>query len=117
MKVLLTHAYFLEDDAKEQQIMRPYPPLGLLYIATYLDEHNISNQVFDTTFSSKKVFQKFLLDEKPPVVGIYVNLMTKLNVLETILFIKNNLRDTRIILGGPEVTHSAENFLRYGADY
>jgi len=117
MKVLLTHAYFLEDDAKEQQIMRPYPPLGLLYIATYLDEHNISNKVFDTTFSSKKEFQKVLLDEKPQTIGIYVNLMTKLNVLEAILFIKNNLPDTHIILGGPEVTYSAENFLRYGADY
>src|SRR5690349_5462969 len=117
MKVLLTHAYFLEDDAREQQIMRPYPPLGLLYIATYLDEHSIFNTVFDTTFSSKKIFQKFLMDEKPPVVAIYVNLMTKLNVLETIEFIKKNLPDAHIILGGPEVTHSAENFLRYGADY
>lgn len=117
MKVLLTHAYFLEDDVREQQIMRPYPPLGLLYIATYLDEHNIPNSVFDTTFSSKSIFQKFLLEEKPSMVGIYVNLMTKLNVLETILFIKKNLPTTRIILGGPEVTYSAENFLRYGADF
>jgi radical SAM superfamily enzyme YgiQ (UPF0313 family) len=43
--------------------------------------------------------------------------MTKLNVLETIQFVKENLTDTSIILGGPEVRYSAENFLRYGADY
>src|SRR5688572_5669892 len=117
MSVLLTHAYFLEDDAKEQQIMRPYPPLGLLYIAAYLDKHSINNTVFDTTFSSKKLFREHVLSTQPAIVGLYVNLMTKLNVLETILFIRANLPNTKIILGGPEVTYSAENFLRYGADY
>ncbi len=117
MKILLTHGYFLIDDRKEQQIMRPYPPLGLLYIAAYLDEYNILNKVFDTTFSAKKEFQQYLLAEKPSVVAIYVNLMTKLNVLETIRFIKDYLPTSNIILGGPEVTHSAENFLRHGADF
>ncbi|HEY3403574.1 MAG TPA: radical SAM protein [Ohtaekwangia sp.] len=117
MSVLLTHAYFLEDDVKEQQIMRPYPPLGLLYIAAYLDKHSIQNTVFDTTFSSKKKFREHVLATQPWVLGMYVNLMTKLNVLETIQFIRENLPNTKIILGGPEVTHSAENFLRYGAHY
>ena len=30
MDLLLTHAYYLEGDAVEKAIMRPYPPLGLL---------------------------------------------------------------------------------------
>ena len=38
-------------------------------------------------------------------------------MLETIRFVKENLPETIIILGGPEVRYSAENFLRYGADY
>lgn len=117
MSVLLTHAYFLEDDAKEQKIMRPYPPLGLLYISAYLEQHNIVNEIFDTTFSTKHEFQKHLLQHQPSVVGIYVNLMTKINVLESIRFIKSNLPQSRIILGGPEVRYSAENFLRHGADF
>lgn len=117
MSVLLTHAYFLEDDAKEQKIMRPYPPLGLLYISAYLEQHNIVNEVFDTTFSTKHEFQKYLLQHQPSVVAIYVNLMTKINVLESIRFIKSNLAQSRIILGGPEVRYSAENFLRHGADF
>jgi anaerobic magnesium-protoporphyrin IX monomethyl ester cyclase len=116
MSVLLTHGYFLAEDGKEQQIMRPYPPLGLLYIATYLDVHGIENEVFDTTFSSKVEFQQYLVTKTPSIIGIYVNLMTKLNVLETIRFIRSKLPDAKIILGGPEVTYSAENFLRYGAD-
>jgi anaerobic magnesium-protoporphyrin IX monomethyl ester cyclase len=117
MDVLLTHCYFLEDDKKEQQIMRPYPPLGILYISGYLEDQGIEHEVYDTTFSSKKKFREYLATYKPRLIGIYVNLMTKINVLESIRFIKENLPDTKIILGGPEVRHSAENFLRYGADY
>ena len=97
MEVLLTHAYFLQDDAKEQRIMRPYPPLGILHIASYLDTHGIPNEVFDTTFSSKSELQQHLLKTSPHIVGIYVNLMTKLNVLESIrlshVCLINALRD------------------------
>ena len=97
--------------------MRPYPPLGILYISGYLEDQGIQNEVYDTTFSSKKAFRTYLLTYKPRLIGIYVNLMTKLNVLETIRFVKEHLTETTIILGGPEVRYSAENFLRYGADY
>jgi hypothetical protein len=46
--ILLTHGYFLEDDdLKEQEIMRPYVPLGILYISTFLESNSISNEVFD----------------------------------------------------------------------
>ena len=34
--ILLTHGYFLSEDEKERQIMKPYPPLGLLYLSAYL---------------------------------------------------------------------------------
>ena len=117
MTVLLTHGYFLNEDNKEQQIMRPYPPLGLICISSYLEDQGIENEIFDTTFSSKDEFQQHLITHQPDIIGIYVNLMTKLNVLETIRFIKNKLPRATVILGGPEVTYSAENFLRYGADY
>ncbi len=117
MSVLLTHAYFLNDDVKEQQIMRPYPPLGILYISAYLEKHGVENEVYDTTFSTKSDFNNYLIAYKPSIIGIYVNLMTKLNVLASINFIKENLPQTTVILGGPEVHHSAENFLRHGADF
>jgi radical SAM superfamily enzyme YgiQ (UPF0313 family) len=116
MKVLLTHAYFLQDDAIEQQIMRPYPPLGILYISAYLESKKIDHEVFDSTFSSKKEFITYLLEHQPEIIGIYANLMTKINVLEHIRFIKENLPSTKIILGGPDVRFNAENYLRQGAD-
>lgn len=117
MNLLLTHAYFLEDDVREQQIMRPYAPLGILYLSAYLDQHNVENEVFDTTFSSKKKFREYLLNHKPAAIGIYTNLMTKLNVIETIQFVKKNIANSFIILGGPDVRYNAENYLKQGADF
>lgn len=117
MNLLLTHAYFLEDDLREKQIMRPYPPLGILYISAYLEQHSIPHEVFDTTFSTKKKFHHYLDTFRPDIIGIYTNLMTKLNVLESIGFIRKNFPDCSIILGGPDVRFNAENYLRGGADF
>jgi anaerobic magnesium-protoporphyrin IX monomethyl ester cyclase len=116
MKILLTHAYFLEEDEKEKHIMKPYVPLGILYISAYLEQHGFENEVFDSTFSNKTKFYQYLAACNPDVIGIYTNLMTKLNVLKIIQHIKQHHPETKIILGGPEVRASAENFLSYGAD-
>jgi radical SAM superfamily enzyme YgiQ (UPF0313 family) len=119
MKILLTHGYFLKDDPAEQRIMKPYPPLGILYISAYLEQQGVTNEIFDTTFSSKEELKKHLLQFSPDYLGIYVNLMTKLNVLEIISFVKSRkeLAHTKVILGGSDIRYNAENFLHHGADY
>ena len=119
MKVALTHGYFLNEDPSELRIMKPYPPLGILYISAYLKEHGIDNKIFDTTFSSKNEFKKYLVDEKPDYIAIYVNLMTKINVLDIIKYIKStdSIKSAKIILGGPEVRYNAFNLLEHGADF
>lgn len=117
MKVLLTHGYFLMDDPKEQEIMRPYPPLGLLYISAFLKEHQIENEIFDSTFSTKENLVKYLKDEKPRIMAIYTNLMTKLNVLDVVRIAKEMLPDIKVIMGGPDVTYNSRDYLENGADY
>lgn len=117
MEVFLTHAYFLNDDPKEKEIMRPYPPLGLLYIAAYLDENKIPCRVFDSTFSEFDSLKKSLHHEQPEIVCMYVNLMTRLRVLDVIDFINKELPNTQIILGGPDVRYNAEELLDAGANY
>jgi radical SAM superfamily enzyme YgiQ (UPF0313 family) len=118
MKVFLTHGYFLSGDAKERRIMRPYPPLGILYLAAYLKERGVEAEVFDTTFSTLELLGRRLLEARPNVIGIYTNLMTKVSVLAIIRFIRMQpeLTGARIVLGGPEVTHHADRFLAHGAD-
>lgn len=116
--ILLSHAYFLEDDPKEKLIMRPYVPLGILYISAYLDERGIKHEVYDSTFSDFEKFKTFLLQKKPSLIGLYTNLMTKLNILKCIHFIRSEsgLRNCKIVLGGPEIRYNAEHYLQEGAD-
>lgn len=118
MHIVFTHGYFLYEDEKEQKVMKPYPPLGLQYISSYLEHNGFPNAIFDTTFSSFEALQKYLEKEPPSLLGIYTNLMTKLNVLHIIRMAKESpiLKHIRIVLGGPEVRHHREDFLRYGAD-
>jgi len=116
--IILTHGYFLAEDAKEQQIMKPYVPLGLLYISAYLEERDIKHEVLDSTFCNFEIFKKNILEKKPRLIGLYANLMTKINVLKIIDFTKKEptLRDCKIVLGGPEIRYNAENYLEQGAD-
>ena len=118
MKILLTHGYFLAEDPKEQLIMRPYPPLGILYISSYLEANGFANDVYDSTFSNLTALKTYIEETKPGIIGIYTNLMTKLNVLKIIQFLKSDtsLQNIKIILGGPEVRNHKEKFLAYGAD-
>src|SRR5262247_2073924 len=81
MDLLLSHGYFLAEDKAEQKIMRPYPPLGLLYVASHLKARGFAVSVFDSTFRTYAEFAAFVARERPPVVGLYCNLMTKANVL------------------------------------
>ena len=119
MKILFTHGYFIGEDEKELQIMRPYVPLGILYISSYLEKHGFKNDVFDSTFSSFDNLISHIIKTKPDVVCLYTNLMTKLNVLKIIKHLKTNpnLKHIKIILGGPEVRNHISNFLKHGADY
>lgn len=118
MKILLTHGYVLAEDRKEQKIMRPYPPLGILYLSAYLEKHGISHMVFDTTFSSTKNLLQLIHEEQPNIIAFYVNLMTKINVLSIIRTLNEHgfQEKSRIVLGGPDVTYNQENYLKHGAD-
>lgn len=119
MSVVLTHAYYLFEDPKEQQIMKPYPPLGLLYISAFLEQHQLKNKVFDSTFSSYQSQLDFIKKEQPKIVAIYTNLMTKLNVVKLVDELKSNsiYGNPSIILGGPDITYNVENYLSIGADF
>ncbi|OCK43986.1 B12-binding domain-containing radical SAM protein [Tenacibaculum soleae] len=119
MNVVLTHAYYLYEDDKEQKIMRPYAPLGLLYISSYLNKNKIENDVYDSTFYSFKEQLEFIEEKKPKAIAIYTNLMTKVNVIKLMKKLKTNvkLRGVKIILGGPDVTYNCESYLKAGADF
>ena len=90
-KVLLTHAYYLGSDEKEIKIMKPYPPLGILYLAAFLEQKKIATDVIDSTFINFEKHIQLIKEYLPDYIGIYTNLMTKINVVKLISFIKISL--------------------------
>jgi anaerobic magnesium-protoporphyrin IX monomethyl ester cyclase len=113
--LLLTHGYFLYEDPKELQIMKPYAPLGILYLCSHLRQQGFDVEVFDTTFSSRELLFQHLRSEKPSTLGIYANLMTRSNVIE-ILSVAVEAGWTTIV-GGPEPGAYALEYLQAGAHY
>lgn len=114
MDILLTHGYFIAEDAHEQKIMKPYPPLGLLYVSSHLKSRGFAVEVYDSTFHSLSDFAEMVRRRRPALVGIYCNLMTKHNVLRMIALCKQ--AGATVILGGPEPVSYADAYLRHGAD-
>ena len=114
MDLLLAHGFFLSEDADEQSIMRPHPPLGLLYLSSYLKARGVKVGVFDSTFQTVDDFRRILDRERPPVVGIAVNLMTKRHALRMIAIAR--AAGARVVVGGPDPPHYAAEYLDAGAD-
>src|SRR6185503_13196432 len=99
MDLLLTHGYFLHEDPKELQIMKPYVPLGILYLTSHLRARNFNVEVFDSTFSSREELLELLESVEPAVLGIYANLMTRSSVLAILKAAKE--RGWKTVVGGP----------------
>jgi anaerobic magnesium-protoporphyrin IX monomethyl ester cyclase len=114
MELLLAHGYFLALDAAEQQVMRPHPPLGLLYLSSHLKSQGVDVGIFDATFRTLEDFTQTLDRARPPMVGIAVNLMTKRNALGMIARAKQY--GAKVIIGGPDPPHHAAAYLAAGAD-
>jgi anaerobic magnesium-protoporphyrin IX monomethyl ester cyclase len=112
---LLTHGYFLYEDPKELQIMKPYAPLGILYLCSHLRRQGFDVDVFDTTFSNRETLFQHLRKETPSVVGIYANLMTRGNVVEILTVARE--AGWKTIVGGPEPGAYALEYLQAGADF
>jgi len=113
--LLLTHGYFLYEDPKEMQIMKPYAPLGILYLCSHLRRAGFDVEVFDTTFSRREALFQHLRSEPPAVLGIYANLMTRGNAIEIMKVARE--AGWRVVVGGPEPGAYAQEYLESGAEF
>jgi anaerobic magnesium-protoporphyrin IX monomethyl ester cyclase len=114
MDLLLTHGYFLHEDPKELQIMKPYPPLGILYLCSHLRQKGFNVEVFDSTFSSREQLFELLQQGPPSVLGIYANLGTRPNVVEILHIARETGWQT--VVGGPEPAAYIDEYIEAGAD-
>ncbi len=112
--VLLSHGYCLAEDPHEREVMMPYPPLGLLYVASHLEAQNFLVEIHDLTFSSLGEFRRRLVECRPKVLGLYGTLLTRSTLLQMISMGRE--AGAWVVLGGPEPAPHAEQYLAQGAD-
>lgn len=114
MDLLLTHGYVLAEDAKELQIMRPYAPLGILYLCSHLRAKGLDVEVFDSTFRSMEELRQILRSEEPSVFGVYANMMTRANAVRMLQAAK--AAGWKTVVGGSDPAEYVSEYLDHGAD-
>ncbi len=118
LDVLLVSPYTLRQDPKEQQIMKPYPALGLLYIAAALrQEPGLKIEIYDNTFTKQdSEFSQTLKARKPRIVGIHANIVCREAAGKMIREAKE--AGAIVITGGPDPSTYEDMYLNdFGADY
>ncbi|MBI2430255.1 MAG: cobalamin B12-binding domain-containing protein, partial [Ignavibacteriales bacterium] len=123
--VLLTHSYFLHFDLKQEKAKMPYPPLGTLYAASFLQSNNITVQLFDTMLaSSEQELRSSLQHHAPKLLVIYdddfnyLNKMCLTRMREAAFTISAIAKEKNIpvIVHGSDAADHAEKYLSHGAD-
>lgn len=113
--ILLTHGYCMADDPHELAVMKPYPPLGLLYLSAYLKAQGLRPALQDATFMHLDQLLTKVAATRAPVLGVYTNLMTRPAVLR--LIAAGKAAGMRVVLGGPESAGHTAAYLAAGADF
>jgi len=124
-RVLFGQSYFLRFDPKEWEGMRPYPPLGTLYAASYIRERGYDVRLFDSMLASSEAEWEQALDEhKPDFAVIYedsFNYLSKmcLTRMRQAAFVMSEAAKKRgcvVFVSGSDATDHREKYFSHGAD-
>ena len=86
-----------------------FPPLGLGYIAAYLEQHNVSVALVDCTYLSKREALERIKQTNPKMIGIYSMFSMKNQALQLAKLFRGSTE--LLIAGGPLPTSNPEQFL------
>jgi radical SAM superfamily enzyme YgiQ (UPF0313 family) len=125
-KVLLGQSYILRFDPKLWEAKQPYPPLGTLYAASYLQKKGYDVALFDAVLAKSEADWADALDrEQPHFAVIYednFNYLSKMCLLRMrhaalVMIDMARARGCTVIVGGSDATDHADIYLARGADY
>ena len=126
MDVLLAHSFFLKNDPKQSEKMRPYPPLGTLYAASFLRDKGYEIGLFDAMLAGgMHEFEALLESAQPRFLIVYedqfnfLNKMCLLHSREEACRMAMLARDRgcTVIAAGSDVSDHPEIYLRHGAHF
>jgi radical SAM superfamily enzyme YgiQ (UPF0313 family) len=108
--ILLVNPVFLSQNEAERELMSPYFPLGLLYLAAFLRDRGFEVEIFDGTFmEGDQDFAEALEQYNPKAVGITAIKPNGDKVLELAKLAHES--GSFVIIGGPDPTYSPEHYL------
>src|SRR5262249_32088618 len=113
--ILLGHAYFLKYDIIERRVMKPYPPLGILYLSAYLKRAGFNVEVFDSTFRDFADFENLVKRLKPRIFGLYPIIIIRENVFRLSRIAKHNGVEF-VLVGGPDASEWCDQYFANGVD-
>ena len=126
MDVLLAHSFYLKNDPKQCGKMRPYPPLGTLYAASYLRDRGYTVSLFDAMFASGSEEFEAVLDRNPPSIVVlyedqfhFLNKMCLNHSRESAcrMSAAAHARGAVVIAAGSDVSDHPEIYLRHGVRF
>src|SRR6266513_196325 len=107
--ILLGHAYFLKYDVIERRVMKPYPPLGILYLSAFLKRTGLSVVAVASTLRNFADFEETVRRVKPRIIGLYANIITRDNVLRLAQVAKANGVEF-VLAGGPDASEWCDRY-------
>ena len=114
-RVLLVDPYIAREDPMERKFVELYPSLGLLSLASYLQEGGADVQIVDLTFArSVRPVRERIRSFRPHVVGVHAKTLTARRALE----IAEDVRAAGAVplAGGPDAASRPTLYLDGGFD-
>jgi anaerobic magnesium-protoporphyrin IX monomethyl ester cyclase len=109
-KILLVSPIFSEEEASGntksmKKVMNVIPPLGLAYIAAYLEKNGFYVRIVDCSVGIDYTqLAKILKKENPDIVGMTGTTPSLQSIIETAKLIRKTLPGALLIIGGPHAT-------------
>jgi len=125
-QILFGQSYYLRFDPKLWEAMKPYPPLGTMYAASWLRQHGYEVALFDAMLAESEDEWAVALDEHKPQYAIiyednfnYLSKMCLLRMREAAfkMIEMAKSRGCIVVLCGADATDHYMEYLEYGADY
>lgn len=125
-RTLLAHSFFLRNDTKQTEKMRPYPPLGTLYAASNLRGAGVDVRLFDATFADGLgAFIEVLDAYQPAFLVLYEDQFHFLNKMclnhareaARQMAALGRARGVTVIAAGSDVTDHPEAYFEKGVQY
>jgi radical SAM superfamily enzyme YgiQ (UPF0313 family) len=123
--VLLGQSYYMRFDPKEWEGMKPYPPLGTLYAASYLRERGYDVRLFDSMLAESETEWAASLDlHKPQFAVIYEDsfnylskmCLSRMREVAFAMIAAARERGVPVLISGSDATDHREKYFARGAD-